>query len=134
MTDNEVKWMIVGKLLGRGLIAQKEPVAYLYNGLRFPALPERDETAYPYAYILKNMWGSYMLLFSTSPATHDAGSEEGYYSISGLKFYGREGDPEWEPQGTAGLQLGRGIWCNTPLYNYDGSLYLAASDPVPVYE
>ena len=33
------------------LSAKKEPVAYLYNGVRLPALPEWDKETYPYALI-----------------------------------------------------------------------------------
>lgn len=30
--------------------------------------------------------------------------------------------------------FGQGFWSNNVVYNEDGTLYLAASDPVPVYE
>lgn len=54
MTDNEVKWFLLGKLLRRNLMAEakKEPVSYLYkNGHILPPLPDWDKSEYPYATI-----------------------------------------------------------------------------------
>ena len=47
-----VKGILAG-LVGKPLefAPKKEPVTYLYNGVRMPALPNWDKTAYPYAAI-----------------------------------------------------------------------------------
>lgn len=54
MTE-KMRSCVMGLLLGQFSsplpMAQKEPVAYLYNGVRLPKLPEWDREKYPYAYI-----------------------------------------------------------------------------------
>lgn len=50
--DSFVKGYHVGAALRRKRrLPEKEPVAYLYNGVRMPPLPKWDKTAYPYATI-----------------------------------------------------------------------------------
>ena len=56
--------LTLGWLVGKQMAAMrsnvgKTPVAYLYNGLRLPKLPEWDKETYPYAYIYSTTsWSS----------------------------------------------------------------------------
>ena len=101
---------------------------YLYNGVELPELPE---LIYPHA-IIQDLGFLYRLyLFELKPKPGglvDAGSH--------FVNYVRTTDGWLEnSSGTVGsFQPGLKyvIWTNTDLYNEDGSLFLAASDPVPV--
>lgn len=125
------------------------PIAYLYNGVELPALPDWDEEAYPYAYIRKGLGISAGTSFYVSPMPWRYYNEEGsladgfgyvdlpdgesisYYS-STLKE-GQWGDFQRllmsNISGVSDI-----IWSNKPIYNKaDGTLYMNGSDPVPVY-
>lgn len=129
-----------GLEVGRRLKArrlQRQPVAYLYNGVRLPALPEWDKTAYPYAYIGRNYGGNTFLYFTDVPAVytfwalncsnvtvttyqHDGNNwKEGI-----LNEYFENYSPFASPS----------VWANYGILSEDESVYLAASEPVPVYE
>jgi hypothetical protein len=136
-------------------------VAYLYNGVRLPKLPEWYKEKYPYACIsrytndtgetefyrlcLYDKEGVLQRAWSTYDLTAPKGTTyEGYYIYE-------TGDPDawtyWALQsggptnnpGTyiipvkdAGWDF---VWSNIDLYNEDGSFaYSGGPDPVPVYE
>lgn len=117
---------------------------YLYNGIELPPLPEWDKTTYPYAYIYRIMplsrW-CYKLHLTTEPFY---GTDiNGDYCIGRhagditYKFY--EGDAAWDTEPTTypndGVVVSLNenlIWSDFDILNTDGSVYLAASDPVPV--
>lgn len=122
---------------------KKEPVAYLYNGVRLPKLPEWDRETYPYAYLLYNsLLGLYFLRVYSDPlipggekfvfADGDANLAR-YELEDGLWIF--KGDSVGET-GFLPSSVARFVWANTDVYNYkgDGTLILAASKPVPVYE
>lgn len=133
---------IAGVTSGGGVV--KEPVAYLYNGVRLPELPEWDKTAYPYAIIAQlsnDTYGTYYALVVTKMNP--------YHLENGVHFDtsdGKGGDPkksycytpysEWgEFAETYTWQMTKTVvWTNADILNEDGTVYLAASDPVPVYE
>lgn len=150
-----------GLEIGRLLKARRFPVAqtpeppvpedpaayYLYNGVRLPALPEWDKETYPYAAIVyagKDTPISMCALMPSSPV---------YNSSENMLVWG-ESSPliVFDPTGVSGsvyeewTQVGTGVslilespsyvlWSNADILNAtDSTVYLAASDPVPVYE
>lgn len=143
----------------------KEPVAYLYNGVRLPKLPEWDKTAYPYAAIYTYHGASeaqnpiYRLIVSDGPFAivhktfvllgkeYDALEWDGNYiakwKIATWDYWDADGS------GTGGSFFGLEdatdavVWTNTDIHYADDystdetladTVYLAASEPVPVYE
>ena len=76
MTQNQLARLIgylIGKRIPRWL--EKKPVAYLYNGVRLPALPNWDKETYPYATIqvieVSNEPSFYMLCVFSHDPVHD---------------------------------------------------------------
>ena len=116
-----------------------EPVAYLYNGVRLPKLPEWDKEMYPYAaidYHESPYYGeTYHLEFYT---LRPYWKEDGVYP------------PAYCASGVSGLVDGKWadivyvhfyptakstpFWTSFDVLNEDGSIYMAASEPIPVYE
>lgn len=121
---------------------------YSYNGIILPELPEYDVTTYPYASIDHYVFddgstGNFLYVFSTPFVTIDLTEQYGYVSLQvedGGKYVQWEYYPDrhsewvganvpitsdnWESS-TAKVS-----WTNTDIYNPDGTLYLAASEPV----
>lgn len=133
---------LLGQQLRRNLAAVREPVAYLYNGVRLPKLPEWDKEAYPYAVIYKNNLGKYKLLCSANriiESIDGTGQATGYFQIPDGDWL-RTGysDGIWgdfaQHSGQELLTLYTLIWTNTDIHYADGTVYLAYSEPVPVYE
>lgn len=109
-----------------------EPVAHLYNGTQLPALPEWDKETYPYALIVWNKNNSeYMLLLQDSKETVDADGEYMLFYESGI-FY-RANNGAWEIASADSYDAVKPIWANYDILDSNGSVYLAASDPIPVY-
>lgn len=116
---------------------------YRYNGTELPALPNWDKTKYPFAVLFKGSGNSYTL-WVTSYAPY-FGYPEGYTSkylvwanpvslerykpdTGEFLFYNSgEHNDLTTAYGGAGV-----IWTNTDILNEDGSVWFAASDPVPV--
>ena len=125
--------------------AQKEPVAYLYNGVRLPPLPAWDKASYPYVIVNFNDAGFYSLrVFTTEPAvvsksnltltTHD-----GVYGQYMAAVFGDGKANTFDEPKTFSALLGSvtqgTIWTNFDLrYKGTEEVYFAASEPVPVYE
>lgn len=127
----------VGQILRAMRGKEREPVAYLYNGVRLPKLPEWDRETYPYALIFVNSTtNKYCCVFLKSEATVD---NTGIYLLLWGDYYQLE-DGAWASH--TGQNGGRAVWANYDIYvsdneNYGelaGTLYLATSEPVPVYE
>lgn len=128
-------WLIGKRIAGQRGNEQKEPVAYLYNGVRLPALPEWDKEAYPYAYIteasVSTTEKTFLWLFSNQKTVNSDGKiSYGGTGARPIRFESVDGN--WEE-----IIVGAGIypliWCNVDTY-HGSTLYLPASDPVPVYE
>lgn len=124
---------------------------YLYNGVELPELPEWDKTAYPYV----------VIRFATSPGVFDdcyiieaypgkpitventiLGATVEYIKLetaSSCLTVGSidvDGDA-WEVsqivfEGEGKYGLKSIVWSNFDINHVDGTLYLAASEPVPV--
>lgn len=133
--DNKSKALgyLIGKQIAGMRRVTKEPVAYLYNGVRLPKLPE---TELPYLVIgkLMNADGSiagYQLFAFETAKTANVNGLVGGLGIPD-KYYVTSEMPEWH----FGIktQLIPPIWANYDILNNDGELYLAASEPIPVYE
>ena len=164
--------------LGRRIAGQRkkqdrEPVAYLYNGVRLPKLPEWDRKTYPYAVIsdapgFANFGVCYQLMISSSPTEITSSGTRYHVSNAVAKaylifVYNEEIDAAMREDGTtleeyAAMAFGMELdiwtmlaeydnyeagfpidsnptrWANHYILNEDGTVYLAASEPVPVYE
>lgn len=125
-------------------LAKKEPIAYLYNGVRLPKLPEWDREKYPYAVITYMAITAQYKLSVFSECEHyknsagkllvgsqSASQEElsGYYAAS-------LSDTEWHYADTPTRSAFANDvkWANFDIQNEDGSIRLPASEPIPVYE
>lgn len=119
-------------------ISQKEPVAYLYNGVRLPKLPEWD-SKYRKLFIFRD----------EEESSYDViAAESVEYTYNGAKFaidphgeycwyYCDDGSGTWEfyanTSNPFAALLDRIVWANFDVLGEDGTTYLAASDPIPVY-
>lgn len=137
-------------LAGRG-VGSKTPVAYLYNGVQLPALPEWDKETYPYATIVGIALGSnefnYQLIYSdvqcgrvdswTSGVRFASDNHTGAY-ISRVCY--NSTPDKWEApttndSGDPFLVPCPAVWANYDVLDkIDGGVLLTASDPIPVYE
>lgn len=145
-------------LLGRRIAGQRRkqdrvPVAYLYNGVRFPIIPE-EITTNAYVYILESVESKQYVAygFDTKPTTvvvtNIFGSTEklrvdsgtyasaNWYSSQPDNWIGIETDknPADAALGYVESNLSGILWANFDVYTSEGALFLAASDPIPVYE
>lgn len=111
---------------------------WLYNGEVFPALPEWDKTNYPYAFISN---GS-LVVTKTLPHYHNDeyprmawdiadGVHAIRYSANGMRT---EWNAPYSMNGAVNYQEGAVTWANFDVYGTDGTLYLAASNPIPVHK
>lgn len=119
---------------------------YLYNGVELPALPEWDKEKYPYALLGNHTWlndkmRAQLVCYSEKAETgyNDDGDIAYWVVINGTRIefyivYPINTIPsDWgNPTEYTGSANRSGIWSNTDIYLDDGTLYLAASDPVPV--
>lgn len=144
---SSVKSLLAG-LVSRAEFPQgKEPVAYLYNGVRLPKLPEWDRVAYPYAYLNFQYFGTYLqncfLYAFTEPKHKTVEYSNGYYATgvsAGEKYLSAQisngvfTEPEEKTPEFDKVLASTIDWANYDILNNDGTLYLAASEPTPVYE
>ena len=116
----------------------REPIAYSYNGTVLPPLPEWDKEVYPYAYITYK--SSLFRLLTLSKKKHA-------YSVTSCLFSSEIDtwlvwelqDGTWEAINPY-MNIAPVIWSNTDIYYKDnvedvgGTIYLTASEPIPIYE
>lgn len=136
----------IGQIMGQRIREQRngrEHIAYLYNGVRLPKLPEWDREAYPYAAItykkhVDGSWGATLFASVTKYTATSTGLYSGSLSIGNIEFSVDNKTESWEAK--SGVYTYPIIWANYDVYYSDiaedvgGTLYLAASDPIPVYE
>ena len=127
---------------------------YKYNGIVLPALPKYDTTAYAHAWIYKNMdFDSYVLAVSDGSlyvTTDSRGKTIIAFSesVSGKTYSITDG--AWSSPFDFGGDDSRDlfydggdyryfypehyalIWVNTDVLKTDGSVYMAATEPVPI--
>lgn len=165
MSEQSLKLgFIMGLLCPSEKQVEKEPVAYSYNGVVLPKLPERDREKYPYVTIIKgsgySLGGAYdmaYLCFSDTPLAVDDGLRMSNHSRATYVSYVinyTNGETDWrqnaekEEELVAAYSL-PSVLLPTPMTytNYDayydeyagddvaGTLALAKSDPpIPIYE
>lgn len=117
------------------------PIAYLYNGVRLPKLPEWDKETYPYAYIGERSGsaeyqGQIVLWFTKGEAKISSSGTTIYnLSQSNAQYYlYEENTNKWNGFEYSLMAHMKVFWTNTDIINTDGSVYCAASNPIPVYE
>ena len=144
-----VKGLILS-LFGNPLPAapSREPVAYLYNGVRLPGLPESE---LPYKYIsYSESYGWYRFCACSNPGYWETGGiasdKLSNDSVQAVYFLDSKKATEWETDIVQSLVLHNNasvasgakitlLWSNVDVYEQDGSTILVtASDPIPVYE
>lgn len=130
--------------LGRRIAGQRKrtPVAYLYNGVRLPKLPDFDE---PYAVVVDSTIpgkvGYRLIAMGEKPnLTLNEGAYRPRLKCSTVSYhwYFWEGDTKWNAgyfheYETLDIAIDA-VWSNYVMLLDNGTLYLDASDPVPVYE
>lgn len=140
MTENEFKRYLALGLCATGVWGgQKEATMYSYNWVVLPKLPEWDKAKYPYASIhLDGSTGYYWLWLSTEPLSRGTLGfiqfPDGATGI-GSVYYPNE-HTSW-PEFTmdeGDIFTTSALWANYNILNANGTVYLEASDPVPVYE
>lgn len=110
---------------------------YLYNGVELPALPAWNKAEYPYAYISVNPTKTMYFLFLCPIELIVDGSliTPNGEEIQGLQCTTYAPFSNWgEAQETVYSGSGKiaPFWSNHDILNTDGSVYLAASDPIPL--
>lgn len=130
-------------LVGRGA-GSKTPVAYLYNGVQLPALPEWDRETYPYIFMDKRKPlysdATYYLTMVASPFTKTTkdGAVVINYTLPRLGCYYKLSEGVWsavsEYTNGGTITNPTSVWSNHDILDENGTVYLAASEPIPVYE
>lgn len=116
----------------------KKIVAYSYNGTVLPKLPEWDREMYPYAVIVKYQYAPNwrFLFFSALPLEQNGNNFTVPADYIRYEIQDITTGTEWVYVGTGETYGGTGwaMWANTDILKADGTLYLSASEPIPVYE
>ena len=154
---SDLRSRVLGTIFGtlsRGTFPSREPVAFLYNGVRLPGLPvvEGKENA-----VIISSFGTTYLFLSSVKLDYRYITAHGYmltskhgetficFSFVRYKLNKTAGD--WSggtySEDSTFFALGsteaETVWSNADLYHYDkdtdeATLVCAASEPVPVYE
>lgn len=157
MSNFDLKSWLIGFALGLAgkplpLVAGKEPSAYLYNGVQLPALPDELKVyRYLILFYLTSDGGTILAYgYDTEPTTElyenflnsyerlkwDSGTYQAgnwYSSMPDEWFLTDVGNVSDASLGYHSTALSNIIWTNFNVYALDGTIYLAASEPVPVY-
>ena len=113
----------------------RKPTAYLYNGVRLPALPEWDREMYPYLLMVHYFSTEFLYALQDIPVFLSETSVK--TQITGPTIHvATLVDSAWKTfqKEQSNSLLGTPTWANFDLPKEDGTVYLAASEPVPVYE
>ena len=138
-----MKGFALGKQLRPQVIAGlKEPVAYLYgpDKVRLPKLPEWDKETYPYAFIYLDGYTGYYWLWAFTERPYRL-NHTGFLAYPdgavAIRWVLYTNETEWGHKvenAQSGLFSASSLWANFDILNEDGTVYLAGSAPVPVYE
>lgn len=143
-TSLTLGWLVGRRIAGQRT-KQKTIIGYSYNGVVLPTLPEWDKETYPYAVIGKvsNYPDVYILVLGKKAPTYS--SDTGKVTIAMTST----NEPLQIAKCASPYSAWGGVadwayyscdfwtdfyWTNTDILNEDGSVYLSASDPIPVYE
>lgn len=134
-TSLTMGWLVGRQIAGMRTETGKTPVAYLYNGVQLPALPEWDKETYPHAFIA-HTGKMFTYLFVLSDPTYLVGIE-GDWCIKCVNHSTlNKSTGVWIPG--SGNTIERSVhslvWSNFDMVSRDGSIAMSASDPIPVYE
>lgn len=124
------------------VIEGASPVRYSYNGVELPPLPEWDKETYPYA----SIYNGKILYISKTPQMFSVlghnwlrldvpilkavYSQDGNYMWSDFEEISNGEDGFWYEQ----IYEHTKMWANHNIMSTNGGIYLAASDPAPIYE
>lgn len=117
---------------------------YSYNGVTLPALPERDKVTYPHAVLMYQNTdaddSTYIFLLVSTVEWQVGGTANLFITNDGTGQVYRalvDGGTEFEyvrdAESFTSAAKAKIFWTNTDILNTDGSVYLPASDPIPVY-
>lgn len=140
-----INWILPG-LCSRPLpVSVREPVAYLYNGVRLPPIP--NDTNLPcllltydnftgsggtynyFAWVSSAPWQKAIIGYQMTEAGY--GYAYGYDAKTDSWGYASKWEDDKYPPIFTPTNP---IWANRDVLNRDGSIYLAASASIPVYE
>ena len=133
-------WMGVALgLAGKGLPSTVQPTAYLYNGVKLPALPE---DGYPCWFVSYNSYLSKYLFTASTEHGFRYATGTDIATMGSFRQYSYEVEKEeWallrEGSGGTVLQseVNSLIWCNENVVVENSTeVYFEASKPIPVYE
>lgn len=118
---------------------------YSYNGVELPALPEWDVEKYPYVVIGATANGgaaegasNWLYVCSMRPYQNSSGEVvlgNADAQCRYAPYYGNGLSTDWGTLQLNGIRTVTSmynVWTNTDILHEDGTLYLAASEPVPV--
>ena len=153
---SDLRSRVLGTIFGtlsRGTFPQRNPVAWLYNGVRLPGLPVVEGKPYKEIHYCDpeddyQGIGYYMVTFYSTPYYVNTEDGRTYYSADGeMVWFGatwnpdgsvRDGfeDPEIEQykKDSWSGTLSSIVWTNFDVCDTAGNVLLAGSEPVPVYE
>ena len=147
--------MTMGWLVGRRIAGQrgkrKEPIAYLYNGVRLPHIPDSILSKYPYVVIFRvnnpsmpdhgdyYLYGAKKRWVMNDVTSNNSGLPYWDVDIGYYRFRYSVVNDEW----SFSAQVDNGfdqtlyilVWANHNVYYLsDNRLAFSASEPIPVYE
>jgi hypothetical protein len=124
-----------GSYLHYGYTTIDHPNPYLFNDVPLPPLPKWDKVKYPYAFIFVNAFQG--ISFEVVSALPFVRSETGYMYIPDharvvFSCFDSQWEKTTEDDNRSGYDHLVPFWTNFDLLNENDTLYLAASDPIPV--
>jgi hypothetical protein len=150
-TSLTLGWLVGRRIAGQRT-KQKTIIGYSYNGVVLPTLPEWDKETYPYAVMTTNTQGgvvtSVRIVAYSEPmhlVLNTASVGSSYYLgvkagnpflTTGAWYFISHPTAEFTEKTLSYdyLYTDEPHWANYDVLDKDGSVYLAASDPIPVYE
>lgn len=121
----------------------RKPTAYLYNGIRLPALPEWDRGVYPYATIAVSSGKYLFTAWAAKPycsGNFALFAPEGEGRITHLSCWVSADNSGWgeftygELADNGAGSADKPFWADWDVLDENGNVWLAASNPVPVYD
>ena len=128
---------------GRDLKGERTPLAYLYNGVQLPMLPEVEG----YAVIYESGKSYALEIYENITYDYYQGTDSKWWSVYSVGQYWwydydsttnswvlYETNRTEEPEYMFGVKKHSRLWSNFDISDESGAVYFEASEPVPVYE
>ena len=130
--EKDFQTALVCGLMSKGRELKGTPIAYLYNGVQLPGLPETD---LPYAVIL-HLYSidEHYVIFSNKPIKVESQNDNELWAEDWGNGYKYQNGTWVEHDFSYTMLFGRVVWGNHDIYSDNGTLYLSKSEPIPVYE